>query len=177
MAIYKTYIQQTSFDGTSYTKGAVVDLLATYNIICQEMPFMVNPLAKDLPKRDWPDEDGQDVYVPATRRMKEYTMEVDFLYVGTDTNIRTDLKNFINFLYGRNTGAVGSLLAIYNAYTDIGRKDVIVQEVSNEVFIAGDSDPDAIAKIKVKFLVCDPITEVSFSSSTTNGTTTLTLTF
>lgn len=177
MAIYKTYIQQTSFDGATYTKGAVVDLLSTYNIICQEIPFLINPEPKELPKRDWNDEDGIDVYVPATRRMKEYTMDVDFLYVGTDANIRTDLKNFINFLYGRNTGAVGSLLVIYNDYIGLGRKDVIVKEVSNEVFIARNTDPDAIAKFKVKFLVCDPITEVTFSTTTNNGATTIALNF
>ena len=36
MAIYKTYIQQIKFDGITYTKGSVVDILSTYKVMCQE---------------------------------------------------------------------------------------------------------------------------------------------
>ena len=63
MTIYNTYIQQLDFNGTTYTKGGVVDLLETYKIICQEFPFNKNPKPKELPTRDWAGEDGVDVYV------------------------------------------------------------------------------------------------------------------
>lgn len=170
MATYNTYFQQLSFDGIEYTKGVVVDLLATYKIICQEFPFTRNPKPKDLPTRDWAGDDGLDVYVPTELPAKHYDVEVVFLYVGTELSIRTDLTNFINYLYGRNNGAVGSRLAIYNEHTGIGRKDVVVSEVSNEIFYLTDSDPDAVAKFKVKFTVYDPTTEVT-PTSTTNSTT------
>ena len=51
MAIYKTYIQQLSYDGTDYTKGSIVDLLTAYKIICQDFPFKKNPKPKDLTHR------------------------------------------------------------------------------------------------------------------------------
>ena len=170
MAIYKTYVQQLSFDGTSYTKGAVVDLLSTYKIICQDFPFVTIPKPKSLPTRDWAGEDGLDVYIPDKIPIKHYDTDVVFLYVGTESTIRTDLKNFIDYLYGRNASAVGGRLAIYNEHTGIGRKDVVVSEVDNEIFYLTDEDPDAVAKFKVKFTVYDPTTEVT-PTRTTNSTT------
>lgn len=170
-------MQQTRLNGNTYTKGPVIDLLDTYKIVCQEFPFTLLPEPKKLAERNWEDEDGIEVYVPSVRKMKEYTVDVDFLYKGTDETIRTDLNNFINFLNGRNTGAVGSRLVVYNEYTGIGRKDVTVDKISNELFTAGDEDPDAMAKFKVTFKVCDPTTDVTLTRTTNNGTTTLSLNF
>jgi len=174
MTIYNTYVMQLSFDGTSYTKGSVVDLFETYNIICQDFPFMKNPKPKELPTRDWAGEDGLDVYVPTTLPVKHYDIDVEFLYVGTMANIRSDISSFIDYLYGRNSGAVGSRLAIYNEYTGIGRKDVVVSEVNNEIFYLTDSDPDAIAKFKIKFTVYDPVTDVTPVTGIYSGVTKVT---
>ncbi len=161
MATYNTYIQQLSFDGLEYTKGIVVDLLSAFNIVCQEFPFKKNPKPKDLPTRDWAGEDGLDVYIPEKLPVKHYDIEVTFLYKGTEKAMRTDLNDFIDFLYGRNDGAVGGRLAIYNEYTGIGRKDIVVAEVENEIFHLTDGDPDAVAKFKITFTVYDPTTEVT----------------
>lgn len=174
MTIYNTYVMQLSFDGTAYTKSSVVDLLETYNIICQDFPFAKNPKPKELPTRDWAGDDGLDVYVPTTLPVKHYDVDVEFLYVGTEANIRSDISSFIDYLYGRNSGAVGSRLAIYNEYTGIGRKDVVVSEVNNEIFYLTDSDPDAIAKFKVKFTVFDPVTDVTPVTGTYDGVTKVT---
>ena len=160
MSAYKTYIQQLSFDGMTYTKGSVVDLLQTFNIVAQEFPFKRNPKSKKMPTRDWAGEDGLDVYVPKVLPADSYDIEVEFLYVGTELTIRTDLSNFINFLFGRNADAVGSRLAIYNEYTGLGRKDVVVSEIDDDVFYVTDSDPDAVAKFKMKFTIYDPTTDV-----------------
>ena len=174
MAIYDTYMQQLSFNGSTYTKGSVVDLLATYHIVAQEFPFKKNPKAKDLPTRDWAGADGLDVYVPTTLPVKEYEIEVTFLYKGAESGIRSDLSNFIDYLYGRNSGAVGSRLAVYNEYTGIGRKDVVVSEVEDEIFYITSSDPDAVAKFKVKFMVYDPTTNVTPTRVPLNGVSTVT---
>lgn len=160
MEIKKTYIQQLRFDGITYQKGTVVDLYESFNIVCQDFPFNKNPKAKDLPTRDWAGHDGLDVYIPKELRAKHYDITVVFLYVGTENTIREDLSNFIDFLYGRNNDAVGSRLAIYNEYTGIGRKDVVVSEIDNEIYYVTESDPDAVAKFNVKFTVFDPTTNV-----------------
>ena len=38
----------------------VKDSLAHFGIVCTEFPFKPGGETKDLPKRDWPDEDGED---------------------------------------------------------------------------------------------------------------------
>ena len=179
MEIFKTYIQQLSYDGTTYTKGSVVDLFKTYNIICQDFPFKKNPKPKDLPTRDWAGEDGLDVYVPEKIPMKSYDIDVTFLYVGEEQNIRTDISNFIDFLSGNikgnNSDTVKSgRLAIYNEYVGMGRKDVVVSDIDNELFYCYDADPDAIAKFKVKFTVYDPTTEVTATQTTSGNVTSVT---
>lgn len=179
MAVYNTYIQQISFDGSTYSKGSVVDLLKTFNIICLEFPFSKNPKTKDLPTRDWAGEDGLDVYVPEKLPMKHYDIEVFFLYVGTKSNIRTDISNFIDFIYGRakadvNDTVKSGRLAVYNEYVGMGRKDIVVAELSNELFHCSESDPDAVAKIKVKFTVYDPTTEVTPATGVYDGQTVVT---
>lgn len=166
MAINKTYIQQLSYNGTSYSSGSVVDLYEKYHIVCQDFPFKKNPSPKDLPTRDWAGAHGLDVYIPDVIPMKEYEIEVTFLYVGTKANIRSDVSGFIDFIYGRvkgkSTDTVKSgRLAIYDEYVAMGRKDVVVSEVNNELYWATDADPDAIAQFKVKFKVYDPVTEVT----------------
>ena len=168
-----TYIQQLSFDGISYTRGAFVDLLRDYNIVAQDFPFVKNPESKELPTRNWPGSDGLDVYVPKQMPVKEYVLEVTFLYKGIEQNMRSDIKAFIDFLYGRNYGAIGSRLAIYNERVAMGRKDITVKSVSNELFYATDFDPDAVAAFNIKFNVFDPTTEVTPGTIEVDGVTTV----
>lgn len=174
--IYKTYIQQIRFNGTTYTKGSIVDLLSRYNIVCQEFPFKKNPKPKDLPSRDWAGEDGLDVYVPAgALPMKAYDIEVTFLYVGTEQTIRTDITDFLDFLCGRIKGdsrdsVQSGRLAIYDEHVGFGRKDVVVSEIDNELFYCSEYDKDTVAKFKVKFSVNDPVTDVTIQKTSGNVT-------
>ena len=174
MAIYKTYVQQLKYDGLTYTKGSVVDLLEKFKVVCQEIPFSKNPKPKDLPSRNWAGEDGLDVYIPDIIPINSYEVDVTFLYVGSEQTIRPDLNNFIDFLYGKikgdNSDTVQSgRLSIYNEETGIGRKDVVVAEIENELYYVTDSDPDAVAKFKIKFSVNDPTTELIPVTETVEG--------
>lgn len=174
MPTYNTYVQQIKFDGTTYTKGSVIDLLSAFKVICQEFPFKRNPKPKELPTRDWAGEDGLDVYIPDKLPIKHYDMEVVFLYKGTEETMRTDLNNFIDFLYGRIKGDSNDIvrscrLAIYNEHTGIGRKDIVVSDVENEIFYLTDSDSDAVAKFKITFTVYDPTTDVTPVYTIYNG--------
>jgi hypothetical protein len=104
---------------------------------------------------------------------------VTFLYVGTKADIRTDISNFIDFLYGRikadNSDTVKSgRLAIYNEYVGMGRKDVVVSDIDNELLYCYDTDPDAVAKFKVKFTVYDPTTAVTPTTGVYDGETVVT---
>ena len=101
-------------------------------------------------------------------------MEVVFLYKGTEETMRTDLNNFIDFLYGRIKGDSNDTvrscrLAIYNEHTGIGRKDIVISDVENEIFYLTDSDSDAVAKFKITFTVYDPTTDVTPVYTIYNG--------
>ena len=167
--IYKAYIQQLWFDGSNYAKGSVVDLLEDYRVAVMEFPFKKNPKAKALPSRDWAGTDGLDVYVPMDGLpVASYDLEVTFIYVGTEATIRQDLSNFLDFLCGRipgkSTDAIQSgRLAVYDEHVGMGRKDVVVSEIDNELFYCSGYDKDAVAKFKVKFTVYDPTTDVRLS--------------
>ena len=161
MSVFRTYIQQLNFDGLKYTKGDVVDILSTFRIACQELPFVLFPESKELATRDWVGEDGLDVYIPHKTPLKHFDFEAVFLYKGKEKNIRVDIANFIAFLYGRNNNATGCRLAIYDEQTKIGYKDVVVSSVENQLYYLTRHDPDAVAKFKVKFTVYDPTTLVT----------------
>ena len=161
MGIKRTYIQQVSFDGKNYTKGKLIDTLADYKILCVEFPFMLFPEAKELPTRDWAGEDGTDVYVPESIPLASYEVEVEFVYSGSENTMRKDLGDFLAFLYGKNEGATGARLLVYDEATQTGRKDVRVKSVDNEVYYDVEYDNEQVAKFKVKFSVDDPSTNVN----------------
>ena len=74
--------------------------------------------------------------------------------------MRANLVSFLKFLTGRNQGGSGRL-AIYDEYTEMGRKDVYVSNISNNAFYREDEfGNEAICEFSVKFRVCDPVTEV-----------------
>ena len=167
MAIYKTYVQQLGFDGETYTKGTVVDLLEKFNIACQDFPYKRNPESKDLPTRDWAGEDGLDVYIPeGGLPEKSYDIDVELLYVGTEETMRSDLIAFIDFIKGRSKGANADTvqsgrLAVYDEHVQMGRKDLVVDKIDNELYYRSEFDNDKVARFNVKFKVYDPTTEVS----------------
>lgn len=173
----KTYIQQLDFNGISYSKGKMSDLLTDFGIIIQNFPFKVLPEAKELPKRDWAGEHGVDVYVPKVMPVKDYKLEIECLYVGKDDYkaglgderlIRKDITDFIEFIYGHskapgqdaNNNVQSGRLAIYNEHTKNGRKDVTVSKVDPDLFLCDSTDDECIARFKVTFNINDPVTKV-----------------
>lgn len=186
MAIFNTYIQQIkTINGTTYSKGSVVNLLTKFNIACQDFPFKKYPKIKDLAANDWYDEDGLDVYIPDSVKVSHYDLDVTFLCKGIQTqvgstiktaeqNLRDNVSGFIDFLRGRAKGAnadtvQSSRLSIYNEYVGMGRKDVVATEIDNKMFYIMDSAIDALAQFTVKFTVYDPTTEVTPIKTTVSG--------
>ena len=164
MEYKKLLIQQQTLSGTTYTAvSSVVDTQAVYHVVCQEFPFKYLPETKDLPKRDWYDEDGEDVYIHSDGlRFKAYDMEVKFLYVGSQEQMKNELKSFIDFICGKNTGG-SPLLAVYDEYTQTGRRGVYVQAVDNDLIVYDDRNSDVVAQFKVKFRVTDPNTDITLA--------------
>ena len=160
----KLLIQQQTFDGTNYRNvGPVIDTQASFNVVCQEFPFKYLPESKELAKRDWSDEHGDDVYIPTDGlKFKAYDTDVKFLFVGTENNMHDQIVSFIKFIYGRNDGG-SPLLAVYDEYTKIGRRGVIVDSISEDMYGYDDANNNAIAIFKVKFRVTDPVTDITLT--------------
>lgn len=159
MEYKKLYIQQLKYDGVEYTKGLLKETLHDFKIACRSFPFKVYSESKPLAGRDWLDEDGRDVYVPDKVPMKEYDIDVEFIFNGSDEQMRANLVSFMKFLYGRNENGSGRL-AIYDDFTETGRKDVRVKSVDDDIFEREDGGNEAVFTFKVKFEVNDPVTEV-----------------
>lgn len=171
---YKIYIQQLAYDGISYTSGKPIDTLDKFNIVCEECPFILFPESKEPSSRNWVDEDGLDEYIPQYLPLKEYDINIKFLYnrvrngqTVTDNTIRSDIKSFISFLYGRSgSGITGDTvqsarLAIWSEDTGIGRKDIRVKKVHNSLFYHTRYDDEVICEFEITFQVNDPATDVN----------------
>jgi len=170
MALKKLYIQQISYDGSSYTKGRIINT-ADYNIGISSIPFKYLPDFKECTKRDWGGIHGVDVYVPKERKLKEYTTEIEFVYRGTHENARAEIREFLDFF--RHKASDGTIkearFAMYDECTKIGRKDVICNTNFNnvDVFVVDDNNADAVIKFKLKFDVCDPNTDAELNETAT----------
>lgn len=144
----------------NYTKSEVVNLTEKWGIYC-DVPFKLFPEAKELAARDWPGMDGRDIYIPDKIPLASYELEVDVIYRGDDDRMRENISSFIKFIYGRNIGAIGGRLALYDEYLGIGRKDLHVLSIDNEIYYDVDYDDEQCAKFKIKFKVEDPTTDLS----------------
>ena len=173
MADYKHfYVQQQTYDGTNFTGvGDVVDTYDRFKVVCQELPFKYIPETKDLPQRDWYDEDGVDVYFPIDGiKFKAYDIEVKFLYVGKETDMAADIKEFVDFMTGRTnivsgattSGTKNVSLIFFDEYTSTGKRGAYVSSISDELFYYTDKSIDAICLFSLNMKIIDPVYEVSF---------------
>ena len=161
---YKLYIMQTSFDGTSYTTGDTLDTLETWNIVCAKSPYRRYGDPKDVATRNWLDEHGEDVYIPQDVKYKKFDAEFTFICNGAPSMVKQNVKDFLKFLSGKacsqyNT-PVGPRLAIYDAYNDIGWKDVRLKSFSNDGLLLTRGEDEVVLEFKVVFEVFDPFTAV-----------------
>lgn len=165
---FRFFVQQLVYNASigstgSYTLGSFVDTFASFGIACKECPFVLFPESKDVLTEDWPDSHGADVYIPNHAKLKDYDFEATFIASGSDNTIQANIKSFAQFLYGLNTNG-SSRLAILDEHSGIGRKDVRVESLGNDLWWNEDCDDEKIAIFKVKFHVYDPVTEVTLSS-------------
>lgn len=163
---YRLYIEQTTFNGTTYTHGAVRDTFAEWGIVCSKSPFKYGD-PKDVATRNWLDEHGEDVYLPADIKLKKFDAEFTFLCNGTEAFVKRNVKQFMRFLSGMSwqkgndtVASAGSRLAFYDTYNSLGRKDVRLKSFSTDGLVMDNSDNEIVLEFKVVFEVFDPYTEV-----------------
>ena len=144
----------------------VKDSLVHFGIVCTEFPFKPGGETKDLPKRDWPEEDGEDTYIPDKLPLKAYDLEAEMCYKGDLGTAYDKIMAFQNYLTGENGD--GATLKIYNSHTGIGRQGLYLLEVGDFEF--NKSNMDEVLTFPVKFRVTDPRIQIIPSYSVAEPT-------
>lgn len=176
MEPYKFYIEQTAYDGVTYTHDRAYETFATWGIVCGNTPYRNYGDPKDAATRNWLDEHGEDVYIPQDVKLKKFDMEVTFLCNGTEDRVKYNVNQFHLFLLGKDSkyksmhqsgveventiSAVGPRLALYDEYSNVGWKDVRFKSFSTDGLVMDNGDDEIVLEFKVTFEVFDPFTKV-----------------
>ena len=100
----------------------VKDSLAHFGIVCTEFPFKPGGETKDLPKRDWPDEDGEDTYIPDKLLLKAYDLEAEMCYKGDLGTAYDKIMAFQNYLCRFRNTIRGDYLSSRISYSEFYRE-------------------------------------------------------
>lgn len=161
-APYPLLMKKRRNDGLETT---VISTEAQFGMVVSELPFhfVGNPKAPAV--RDWPDENGKDVYLPDSGLpLSSYDMEVTFMYKGVFDTMSVQFRSFIEYLRGGDNN--GSSLTIFDTYNHVGRQDVYLKSVAPEFLLkqrVANKDGEEIARFKLTFEVCDPSTDVTLT--------------
>lgn len=169
-----------------FKKGnaATVNSFIQWGIVCCKIPFKAGGKTKDLAKRDWYDEHGDDSYIPSKLMFEGYDAEFELAYQGQElatnpfnlSKAFTQIDAFKKWLSGNdNPNGSGAELKIYSPFSTIGRQGCYLLEILDE-------DPHVMTKqengnvynenvvtFKVRFRVTDPMTNITLSSSSSSS--------
>lgn len=135
----------------------VVDTFDSWGIVCKDFPFKMFGEAKELPKNDWKDEDGDDEYVPSVLKLAAYEMKVEFVYKGALNTANVNIRAFLDYLTGRDGSGVDMM--VYDTFTRIGRQHVRFVEAEDDV-VYRQADSGDVIVFGVTLKVNDPVTDI-----------------
>lgn len=136
--------------------SSVKDSLVDFGMVCTDIPFMPYGETKELPKRDWADEDGEDTYIPDRIPLLAFDWEIGMGYKGDLSTAQGALKTFTDYLTGKDGS--GAELKVYSQFTGIGRKGIYFKGISDFDFFK--TNIDEVVTFKLKLRVTDPTTDV-----------------
>lgn len=154
---------------------SVVNTYEKWGIVCNKVPFKAGGKTKDVAKRVWYDEHGDDAYIPNKQMFEAYDAEFEFAYKGQELasnpmNLSLafrQIDNFKKWLSGNGTAdGSGAEYKIYSPYSTIGRQGCYLLEISDEEphlqlkQEAGNLYHENVVTFKAKFRVTDPMTNI-----------------
>lgn len=135
----KTYIQIKSIPA--------IEIYRKYGIRLKSIPFSAIPEVKEIPKRDWYDQQGDDEFVPDGYFYKSYEQEIKFIYNGGLNSIKSHIIPFLNTLQNGE-------FCIFDEYKQTGLRCRYVS-YSNDSFYRRDLDSIEFSiKVKVNNPLC-----------------------
>lgn len=148
---FKVYMQKEG-EGSE-----LKETIADFGLYCMELPFSMFTSTRKLTEREWPGENGKDVYIPKRLDAEAYTIKIKFGYKGNPESANEHLKAFWDYLTG-NDGS-GVYIKFYNDYNRVGRRHVRFLNISDSPIYVRDECGDFLV-FDVEFNVDDPITDV-----------------
>ena len=158
----------------------VVNSYTQWGIVCANVPFKSGGKTKDLPVREYFDENGEDTYIPPALKFDAYDMEFEMAYAGKELasnpfNLSlayTKIKDFKKWLSGNDgLGSTGAELKIYSSYSTIGRQGCYLLDIDDEethlqlMQQGGNLYHENVLTFKVKFRVTDPMTDITLTTT------------
>lgn len=153
MKYYKYYVQKETGKPSTTPQATVRELGEDFGFYETESKFYGGNAVKEVAKRDWHDEDGDDEFVPSEQKYKAFEMEVKFGYKGDQFSANAKLKALQDYLSG-------GTMKVYDSYNRIGRQNVRFEEISDDAELVRDSEDGDILIITVKLKVNDPRTSI-----------------
>lgn len=127
-----------------------------WGIWIKSIPFLLYPKMKEPAKRSWPDQNGDDEYLPESPVFEAYTMNVDFVFIGERGTANSQIRSFMNYL------SRDGEFSIYDTYSALGRTRVRYSSYSDKAFRRREEENDVV-QFTVTLKVNDPITEIRLS--------------
>lgn len=124
-----------------------------FNIYEVASKFYGGTSAKELPKRSWNDENGDDEFVPDDLKMESTSHSVKFGYKGDKFSANKAIKSFIEYL------SKGGSMKVYDEYNHIGRQHVRFSSMEDDAELVRDEEGDIII-FTVNLKVNDPVTDI-----------------
>lgn len=123
------------------------DISSYYNITCKSIPFTPFPDLKELPKREWFDQQGDDEFIPLNPVFKAYEITTPMAFIGKLDDARDSIYSFLQYLQG----------AEFSIYDEFKKKGVRCRYMSytDDAFYRRDRD---IVSFSVKLKVNNPLT-------------------
>ena len=165
MKYFRFYIQKEGTDSS----GAAYPIKESgkdFNVYEKECKFYGGRETKDIPKRDWYDQNGDDEFTPTTPVYKSQDVDVKFAYKGALFSANAYIKNFMEYL------ATGGTMKIYDEYNRIGRQSVRFVGIPDDAELHRKKDgADEALIFTVKLKVNDPVTDVTIETDTDGNVT------
>ena len=98
----------------------MMNSFSDFGIVCTEVPFLPFGEAKDLPSNDWPDEHGEDVYIPNSILFQPFDFDVELACKG-DINSNTAAEKMRDFMSYLTTYLNHDGIMVYFPYISDGR--------------------------------------------------------
>ena len=148
------------WDGSDLTISTEVRDTDEWSVRVSDIPFQPVGELKDLPSNDWKGESGLEEYVPAVPAVKQYDMEVTFVYKSQWGTAAEDIHDVMMWLM------YGGYFSIYCEWSGVGRQKVRYLGYSDDVesFPCDEEKTGAsaydVVTFKVKLRVDDPVTHI-----------------